>query len=154
MFKATFQIAICHMDAENIWKMPNISMIVLFTSHMSVSVCSCRGSMLDLTVPWKRIGSWGMILNLDRKSCNPKSIHSVYNYPSCRRFHNPKQGLDESRFPTPCPPYHSNFSFSRKCATYTFEHHGHVMFVLDLEIIHLNGSIPWPFFHWSIFFND
>ena len=53
--------------------MPTISTITLFTSHISASVCCCRGSRFDLTVPWKRVGSWGIILSLDRKSCNPIS---------------------------------------------------------------------------------
>ena len=41
------------------------------TSQTSVSECSPRGSRLPRTVPSNRVGSWGIMLNLDLKSCRP-----------------------------------------------------------------------------------
>ena len=41
------------------------------TSQICSSVYSSSGSRLLRTVPSNMVGSWGMMLNLDRKSCSP-----------------------------------------------------------------------------------
>lgn len=46
------------------------------TSQTSISVCSWCGSRLERMVPSKSVGSWGMILNRERKSCNPIVVTS------------------------------------------------------------------------------
>ena len=57
----------------------NVSWIIAFicsrwtqlTSQISGSVCSSRGSMLLRTVPSNKVGSWGIIPNLERRSFTP-----------------------------------------------------------------------------------
>lgn len=55
-----------------IWKVVGI-----ITSQIWSSAYCWSGSTFARTVPWKRVGSWGMIPNLERKSLNPKVTMST-----------------------------------------------------------------------------
>lgn len=57
----------------------------MVTFHISSSENCPAGSMLLLTDPSKRTGSWGMIPNRDRRSCSPSmqiSILSMIIFPA------------------------------------------------------------------------
>ena len=49
----------------------------VITSQIWSSAYCWSGSTFARTVPWKRVGSWGMIPNLERKSLNPKVTMST-----------------------------------------------------------------------------
>lgn len=51
----------CKVNIKSFW----------FTCQISSSLCCRRGSKLLLTVPSNRVGSCGIMLNLDLKSCKP-----------------------------------------------------------------------------------
>lgn len=58
--------------------------LLIQTSHNSWSECCCKESRFVLTVPWYKVGSCGMIPNLDLKSSSLifRNFNSIYSNPS------------------------------------------------------------------------
>ena len=50
-----------------------------YTSHISSSLCWANGSKLNLTVPLKRVGSWGIIPKRDLRSWSPIEHISMWS---------------------------------------------------------------------------
>ena len=53
------------------------------TRHSSSSLHCSRGSMLALTVVWKRTGSWGMTASLDLRSWSPRVLEGRVSWSYC-----------------------------------------------------------------------